>query len=222
MSLAQHKLTKELVAIKVMKVSSFGSTSQIDLVFREAESLQALQHSNIVEIHKCYTLNDMRVIVVMEYMEGGELLSRLLEKGRFDEGEAKVYFKQIVKAMIHVHSKNIIHRDLKLENILLKSKGSNKVKIADFGISGTTQHINPKSCSGTLKYMAPEVLSGNLKEYTASVDIWALGVILYYMLLGSLPFYGVTGAAITAQIVSGEYKVPAESMSIEAEELISR
>ena len=128
-SLGRHRLTNELAAIKVMKVSSFGSTAQIDLVFREAESLQALDHPSIVRIFKYYTLEQMQVIVVMEYMAGGELLARLKEKGRFGEEEAKTYFKQIVKAIDFCHSRNIIHRDLKLENILLKDCLSNEVKV---------------------------------------------------------------------------------------------
>lgn len=117
---------------------------------------------------------------------------------------------------MYVHSKNIIHRDLKLENILLKGKDSKQVKIADFGISGVAKHLNPHASSGTLKYMSPEVLSGSQKGNTPGVDIWALGVILYYMLIGKQPFGGNTNASIISQIVSGKYTIPFNMISIEA------
>ena len=84
------------------------------MIFREAENLKSLNHPNIVKILNCYTLSDMKVVVVMEYLEGGELLSLLREKKQFEEEEARQYFKQIVQAIVYCHRHGLIHRDLKL------------------------------------------------------------------------------------------------------------
>ena len=93
------------------------------MLFREVETLKALSHPNIVSILNCYTLANMQLIVVMEYLAGGELLDLLKEKGTFDESTARKLFAQIIEAISHCHREGIIHRDLKLENILLESKG---------------------------------------------------------------------------------------------------
>lgn len=89
------------------------------MIFREAESMKTLNHPNIVKIINCYTLKDMKMVVMMEYMEGGQLKALLHKKKRFSETEARHYFKQLISAVDYCHHRNIIHRDLKLENILL-------------------------------------------------------------------------------------------------------
>ena len=91
-------------------------------------------------------------------------------------------------AVSHCHREGIVHRDLKLENVLLESKEKLRVKVADFGISGVADAMNPDVDVGTLRYMAPEVLSHREKSNTASVDVWACGVMLYCMVFGRLPF----------------------------------
>lgn len=83
-----------------------------------------------MKIKNCFTLGDMRVIFVMEYLEGGELLGRVEEKGKLSETEAREYFKQIVDAMAYCHRNKLVHRDIKLENILLTSSTSNEIKVA--------------------------------------------------------------------------------------------
>ena len=120
--LARHESTGDQVAIKVMKADKITNAASIDQIFREVESLKALQHPNIVRIHNCYALREMQVVLIMEYLEGGELLQYLQSKGRLTLNEAMVFFKQIVSAINFCHSKNIVHRDLKLENVLLKKK----------------------------------------------------------------------------------------------------
>jgi serine/threonine protein kinase len=184
------------------------------MLFKEAENLKELTHPNIVKILNCYALNDMRVVIVMEYLEGGELLTFLKKErgGRLDEKEAKVYFRQIVSGVGYCHRKGIIHRDLKLENILIKNhsqvgrKGEGKdgkegipsktLKITDFGISGVADRWNPEIDWGTLRYMAPEVLAGRTKTNTAAVDVWACGVMLFMMVVGRYPFDGTSSSSI--------------------------
>lgn len=104
------------------------------MVFREAEIMKSLNHKNIVKIKNCYTLSDMKVVFVMEFLEGGELLERVEAEKKFTEEQAKGFFKQIVDAMAYCHKNKLIHRDLKLENILLVSKTSDQVKVRNTSI----------------------------------------------------------------------------------------
>lgn len=101
------------------------------MVFREAEILKSLNHKNIVKIKNCFTLSDMKVVFVMEYLEGGELLARIEKVDYFSESQAKIYFKQIVEAMNYCHKNKLIHRDLKLENLLLVSTTSDDIKVSE-------------------------------------------------------------------------------------------
>ena len=136
----------------------------------------------------------MKVIMVMEYLDGGELLTLLRNKKLFSEEQARIYFKQIISAVAYCHRNGIIHRDLKLQNILLNKQGT--LKIADFGISGVANRFNPEVDWGTLKYMSPQVLSGNQKRNNSSADVWSCGVILFYMVFGYLPFTGSSTSEI--------------------------
>lgn len=182
------------------------------MAFREVENLKALSHPNIVRILNCYTLSNMQLVVVMEYLEGGELIGLLKKRGNFTEIEAREIFAQIVSAISYCHQQNIIHRDLKLENILVANKEELRVKIADFGISGVADSFNPDFDIGTLRYMAPEVLSKKEKINTAGVDVWACGVMLFCMLFGYLPFTGSSNSQTIQAIVSGEFDFPSKPL----------
>ena len=122
------------------------------MVFKEAEMLKSLNHKNIVKFKNCYTLENMQVVFIMEFLEGGELLEYLSEKGRLDEEEARFFFIQIIEAINYCHKEGLIHRDLKLENLLLKNRTTKEIKVyfllekkyieifkvVDFGIAGIT------------------------------------------------------------------------------------
>ena len=110
--------------------------------------------------------------------------------------------------MQHCHSEGIIHRDLKLENVLLVNKEEYKVKVADFGISGMADALNPDIDIGTLRYMSPEVLSHKEKNNTTVVDVWACGIMLYGMVFGKLPFAEQTTSATTQAIIQSKYSFP--------------
>ena len=101
----------------------------LDRIFTEAETLKHLRHKNIVEIINCFTLNNMQVAFVLEYLEGGTLLDYVKNKQRLSEEEAREFFSQIVDAISHCHANKVIHCDLKLENILLKSKETKELKV---------------------------------------------------------------------------------------------
>jgi len=181
------------------------------MVFKEAELLKNLNHKNIVQITNFFTLKDMRVVFLMEYLEGGELYAYLKKKGRLDEPEALDIFLQLLNAVEFCHLNNIIHRDLKLENILFTSKGSGHIKVVDFGIAGFYSGMEEsESNAGSLKYMAPEILTGANSAANPAIDVWSMGVILYALLSGHLPFTGSSRHEIKSKIISGNFQIDAD------------
>ncbi|CAI2368944.1 unnamed protein product [Moneuplotes crassus] len=190
---AVNRETGEDVAIKFMDISHYLThADQIEEIYREADALQKLNHSHIISLHKAF-VQRKEVILIMEYAGGGELKDRVEEMKDMDEIYARFIFQQICSAMSYCHNRGLIHRDLKLENVLFKEKGGMIIKIVDFGIAGVCKpQEKEKTDSGTLSYMPPEVLSGEKLEAGPGIDIWALGVMLYTMIYGKLPFYGDT------------------------------
>lgn len=129
------------------------------------------------------------MLIVMEYAGGGDLLRLIRRKGKLDEGDTKYIFKQIVYGIAHIHCRSVIHRDIKLDNILLDSEKG--VKICDFGVSKIIKkgEVIKEQC-GTPAYLAPEIIQDTGYE-GFYVDIWSLGVLLYAMLTGTVPFKAV-------------------------------
>lgn len=226
--LGVHKLTHEKVAIKIVNTSLIGNAQDIDMVFREVEMLKSLSHKNIVKILNCYTLKNMEVIIVMEFLEGGELLDYVLEKGKIDEAEARLFFRQIIDALTYIHQEKLIHRDLKLENLLLANKNSKIIKIVDFGIAGINANFNAEnSDAGSLNYLAPELLQKKPNCVSPGLDVWAVGCILYGMVCGELPFQGKDNKDkfIIENIIKGEFNYPPDvnkRLSKEIKDLIKR
>ena len=186
------------------------STNDIDAIFVEAEALKSMRHDNIVKVHNCLTLKNMQVAIIMEFLEGGEL-RKLIEKEKvLDEETVKIFIQQIVKGMHYCHQKNLIHRDLKLENVLLVSHEEKKIKIIDFGIAGVMNNLTFEDMDiGSLSYMAPECFVNN-KNYKVDgrVDVWATGVMMYTMLTGDFPFKGKSSLDIIENIKQGEFTIP--------------
>jgi len=159
----------------------------------EIEILMRLQqmrrHPNIIYLEDVFETED-KIIMVMEHMKGGELFDYVVDRGTLSEEEASNILRKITSAVAHMHSQGIIHRDLKPENLLLTDIGPGaEVKIIDFGLSKMlpdTQSHNTQSFLGTRGYLAPEMLKR--QAYSASVDVWALGVIAFILLCGCLPF----------------------------------
>eukprot|EP00752_Nemacystus_decipiens_P014646 g13043.t1 len=160
----------------------------LDQFHVEIQVLQLLRHPNIIHMEDVFE-SDAKIHMVMEIMQGGELFDYVVEKGTLSESEASVMVRKVTSALAYMHSLNIIHRDLKPENLLLTSKGANpEVKIIDFGLAKVmgAGDDSAQSFLGTRGYLAPEMLQR--ESYNKEVDVWALGVIVFVLLCGCLPF----------------------------------
>eukprot|EP00597_Dinobryon_sp_UTEXLB2267_P008431 CAMPEP_0170082784 /NCGR_PEP_ID=MMETSP0019_2-20121128/18264_1 /TAXON_ID=98059 /ORGANISM="Dinobryon sp., Strain UTEXLB2267" /LENGTH=384 /DNA_ID=CAMNT_0010297785 /DNA_START=552 /DNA_END=1706 /DNA_ORIENTATION=- len=171
----------------------------LDQFFVEMKVLRALNHPNIIRLEDTFESSD-RIYMVMEMMSGGELFDYVVEKGTLSEEEASTMVRKITSAVAHMHSLNIIHRDLKPENLLLTtaakksslnssstaSSETAEVKLIDFGLAKVMDESVASSFLGTKGYLAPEMLQRH--SYDKSIDIWALGVIVFVLLCGCLPF----------------------------------
>ena len=185
--LAENNRSLAQVAIKVINK---GSMDARDLLYtrNEVRILSAIDHPNVVRMLDSAE-TDREIFVVLEYMRGGELFDRIVERGCFSQAEAATDLKTLVEAVRYCHSNGIVHRDLKPENILYDSEGPNGVlKIADFGVSRVLTHPQEllSTIVGSVTYQAPEVLAG--QKYSDKCDIYSLGCILYTLLCGFPPF----------------------------------
>jgi len=173
----------------------------------EVQLMMRLDHPNIIKIYQVIE-SEEETLIVMEYAPGGELIDYILSKKHLNESEARRFFRQIISAIDHCHMANVVHRDLKLENLLL-SKDKN-ILITDFGLGrtfdGSTKDYMTTFC-GTPNYAAIELISG-IPYIGVKSDIWALGVILYVMMTGKPPFDGKSINALYRRIKRIDYKVP--------------
>ncbi len=190
--------TKQAVEIKVFRKDEI-SEFELPKIEREIANLTKMDHPNIACLYK--VVEGQHIIgLVMEHCQGGTLSAYVKHKGQMQEDEARHYFAQIVGAISYVHSKHVIHRDIKTENILLTSHcewRARQIKVIDFGLSGSTlpDSIHTSFC-GTPAYAAPEMLL-HQAYYGPSVDVWSMGVVLFEMLVGCVPFQCLS-AIVTA------------------------
>ena len=184
-----------VLAGRVVAIKSFNKAKltlnceNMKKILYETNLMQKLNHPNITKILEMFE-DDKFIFIIMEYINGGNLFSFVKKRRKLPEKIAKILYKQIILGIKHIHSKNIVHRDIKLENILIDL--NNTVKICDFGIGVILDSENQllyDQC-GTPMYMAPEILlSSKKKGYKGfPVDIWSSGIALYIMLSGTLPF----------------------------------
>jgi len=156
----------------------------------EMQVLTGLSHPSIMKVEGAFEEgeeNDM-VYLVLERLHGGELFDRLVAKGHFEEGEAAETTRQVLEALVYLHGQGVMHRDVKLENIMYEAEGSSKVRLIDFGYACGFSGPTSRNRCGTVGYVAPEVLRG--EAYTEKVDMWSVGCILFAMLTGRPPFMG--------------------------------
>ncbi|XP_031624193.1 ovarian-specific serine/threonine-protein kinase Lok-like [Contarinia nasturtii] len=178
-----------------------------DKSLNEAKIMQSLRHPCIVQMHDIVDSSDS-VFITLELMEGGELLTRIQNKRYLKEANAKLFFYQMCYAIKYLHERKITHRDLKPDNILLASSEENTLlKISDFGLSKLVKNNSElRTLCGTPMYVAPEILETKGEgTYTEKVDIWSLGVVLFTMLSGSLPFADDYGSPAAEQIKQAKF-----------------
>jgi serine/threonine protein kinase len=158
----------------------------LEQFYVEIKVLQSLQHPNIIHLEDTFETPE-RIYIIMEIMKGGELFDYVVEKSALSEEEASVLVRKIISAVTHMHNMDIIHRDLKPENLLLTNKTPQaEVKIIDFGLAKIMAEPVASSFLGTKGYLAPEMLQRH--SYDKAIDMWAVGVIVFVLLCGCLPF----------------------------------
>ena len=206
--LATEKATGKQVAMKIMTLPanprSVDDNTRED-VMKEINLLTGLDHPNIVKLYE-YFDEKKKFYLSTELMRGGELLKSVIEKERYGENDAKQCFVQMLRGIQYLHENKITHRDLKLENLMLDEKGSNVVKIVDFGLAKRAQETIMDTVCGTPQYVAPEVISGDdTSVYDNKVDMWSAGVVLYVLLGGYPPFYDENEPRLFQKIANGIY-----------------
>ncbi|KAI0138135.1 Pkinase-domain-containing protein [Hypoxylon sp. NC0597] len=237
--LVRHSSTGDYAAVKILSRTGISHTQPASIanldkwdrtrseyklenrmpinVEREVAIMKLIDHPNIVKLYDIWE-SRAEIYLVLEYAQKGDLYSYVSQQSYLSEVEAIFFFRQILSALEYVHSFNICHRDLKLENVLLTD--DNQIKIIDFGMSAihqSPQHVLTTAC-GSPHYAAPELIAK--KGYRAeTVDIWSLGIILYACMTGRLPFDGNNQSEVLSSIEKGLYHLP-EFLSDEAQDLV--
>ncbi|XP_061427205.1 maternal embryonic leucine zipper kinase-like isoform X3 [Lethenteron reissneri] len=202
---ARHLLTGEKVAIKIMDKAELGD--DLPRVKTEIEAMKSLSHQHVCRLYQVIETKT-KIFMVLEYCPGGELFDYIIARDRLPEEEARVFFRQIVSAIAYVHSQGFAHRDLKPENLLIDE--NHNLKLIDFGLcarpkGGLDCHL--ETCCGSPAYAAPELIQG--KPYCGSeADLWSMGVLLYALLCGFLPFDDDNVMALYRKIQRGKYEIP--------------
>ena len=217
-NLALHIASGRLVAIKIFAKKNLKNIRAKEKIMTEIETLSNFHHPFINQILDNFE-TDTHIFIVMEYV-CGDLLGFIRKRGKLSESVSKIIFKQLIEGLKYIHKKHFVHRDIKLDNILIDL--TNTIKICDFGVS---RHFEDKNeimfdhC-GTPAYIAPEIFEHNGYK-GPSCDIWSAGVTLYYMLSGEQPFKAGSISELEKIIKIGEFK-EIEGVSKEANNLINK
>ncbi|KAH8371985.1 hypothetical protein KR093_009581, partial [Drosophila rubida] len=213
--LATNIVTKTKVAIKIIDKTCLNE-EYLSKTFREIAILKSLRHPHITRLYEVMESQSM-IYLVTEYAPNGEIFDHLVANGRMKEPEAARVFTQLISAVHYCHLRGVVHRDLKAENVLL-DKDMN-IKLADFGFSNHYEEGSLlRTWCGSPPYAAPEVFQG-LEYDGPKSDIWSLGVVLYALVCGALPFDGKTILELKSRVVLGKFRIPF-FMSQECEHLI--
>ena len=214
--MVRHKKTGNIYACKCVSRKLLVESGLFLRFEQEVRILQSLHNPNILEVQDIvYEKN--YIYLILEYCTHGELFNYIIERGRLLEDEARTLFTQLVNAIHFIHIRGIAHRDLKPENILLNENMN--IKLADFGLChASAAKILLKTPCGSPFYAPPEVISG--EQYDGfKGDVWSLGVVLYTMTTGALPWTNLQAPGLYKQISTGSYTIP-EYISPELKDLI--
>ncbi|MBF1053165.1 MAG: Stk1 family PASTA domain-containing Ser/Thr kinase, partial [Peptostreptococcus sp.] len=198
---ARDKLLNRIVAVKVLRPEFVDDQEFLVKFKREAEAVASLSHPNIVNVYDVGEDGKVHYIV-MEYVDGQNLKEIIQDEGRLEEYTALDIAKQIARALSAAHRNGIIHRDIKPHNILI-SKDGRQVKVADFGIAkavSSSTMTNMGSVIGSVHYISPEQAKG--KHLTSNADLYSLGIVLYEMIIGRVPFSGDSPISIALKHIN--------------------
>ncbi|KRZ74435.1 5'-AMP-activated protein kinase catalytic subunit alpha-2 [Trichinella papuae] len=208
--IAVHEVKGIKAAIKIVSREKIRQLKIADKTRREIENLRLFRHPHIVQLISDISYEVVAlpsdIFMIMEYMSGGDMNQYIHKHGKLQEHEARRFFQQLISAVDYCHRHKVVHRDLKLENLLLDSKKN--IKLADFGLSNFLKDgkLLKTSC-GSLNYAAPELLNGRFYA-GPEVDIWSCGIVLYVLLSGKLPFEDDREIVLYRKINSGVYAIP--------------
>lgn len=211
-----------LAAVKIIRKRDLDA-KELKTLDREANILSNVHHEYCVSLLDIFKTKH-HLYLVMELCTGGELFDAVCE-ANFSEYSASLIINQITSALIYLHDKEIVHRDLKPENLLFETPARKKIKLMDFGLAKALDSNDEalQTRCGTLHYVAPEVLSK--KPYTHKCDFWSLGVVLYVLLCGYLPFYHEKRSITVRLVRKGKFDFDDDEwadISAEAKDLICR
>lgn len=208
-----HKKEKSQYAVKAMLKTRVAAKYSVALVLNERNLLARLSHPFIINIH--FSFQDKNnLYLVMDLLEGGDLRYHLNAHNKFTERDAQFFCACIITALNYIHENNVIHKDIKPENLVFESSGY--LRVTDFGVARAFRAGNNEETSGTPGYMAPEVLCR--QEHSFSADFFAVGVILYEIIMGKRPYLGRTREDIRAAVLAKQVKIskPLAGWSCEA------
>lgn len=217
-NLGMHKLTGKLVAIKSIKKAYLKDEESKKKLMQEFSILKNLRHPNIIRLYESFE-TEKHTLIVMELCSGGDLLNYITKRKRLSEDLAKFVFKALINGLTHCHRHGVLHRDIKLDNVLINTEG--ELKICDFGVSKAMRkgEVITQRC-GTPAYIAPEILKGKGYKGFAS-DYWSAGVALYAMLYGTVPFKS-TSVKDLYQIILKKKIALKDDVSEEARDLLMK
>ena len=216
---AVHILTEQVVAVKILEKEKIEDDIDVERIIREIEILKNISHPNIAQMFETYsTIHN--IYLMMEYIEGGDLFEYINKNLFLPEQKACYIFRQLIGVIEYLNIMGISHRDIKPENILL-DKDKNNIKVIDFGLSNYCQGktLLHSSC-GSPCYASPEMLSGEPYQ-GITTDLWSSGIVLYSMLVGSLPFDEQELQKLYEQIKIGKFFLPS-TLSLEAIDFLKR
>lgn len=219
--------TNEAVAIKILDKDKIQTRNMGAQIKKEISIMKMINHHHVVGVRDVFATS-AKIFIVLEFVGGGELFDKIANEGKLPEEKARFYFKQLVEGLEHCHNNGICHRDLKPENLLLDTDGN--LKISDFGFStlnigdadgdGDARAELLHTTCGTPNYVAPEVLGKDGYD-GKKADVWSIGVILYVLLAGYLPFDENTMVALFQKIKNADFEYP-DWFSDEAKDLLNK